>query len=71
MVDFSLSARGVMMTILNGRAVSSSETEVRNVMKRRKHMYFHQLNGRKLLVAFNSAISKELQVTKCTARFRI
>jgi hypothetical protein len=44
MVDFSLSARDVMMTILNGRAVSSSETEVRNGMKRRKHMYFHQLN---------------------------
>jgi hypothetical protein len=58
MVDFWLSARGVTILNVNGFSVSSSETEVRNRLKRGKHPYFHQLNGRKLLVVFNSAMSE-------------
>ncbi len=58
-----LSVRGV--TILNSRSVTSSETGVRNGIKEKKkagkHTYFHQVNGRKLLVVY-SVISEGLQL---------
>jgi hypothetical protein len=56
--QFSRSARGVAN--LNDRSVSSSKTEVRSGIKAEKHTYFHQLNGRNLLVVFISTISKGL-----------
>jgi hypothetical protein len=49
-------ARGV--TILNSRSVSSIEKGVRKQNKKDgNHTHFHQLNGRKRLVVFNSAVS--------------
>jgi hypothetical protein len=61
MVRFLLSVHRV--TILNSRFVSSrglggSETG----QKAGKHTYFHQLNGRKLLVDLYSAISEGVQL---------
>jgi hypothetical protein len=60
------------VTILNSRSVSSRKTRVRNGIKSWRsgeHTYFHQLNDRKLLVVFNSAVSEE--DCNFTARFRI
>ncbi len=39
--------------------------------KAKKHTYLHQLNGRKLLVVFNSAVSEGLQLYSQILRFRI
>jgi hypothetical protein len=54
----------VLVPILNGGSAPSSETEVRNVIEKlnsaQLHEYLHQLNGRKLLVVFDSAIRKGL-----------
>jgi hypothetical protein len=50
------------VTILNSRSVSSGKTWFRKGQKAEKHTYFHQLNSRKLLVVFKSAISEGLQL---------
>jgi hypothetical protein len=48
------------VTILNSCYVTSSETEVRNGIKKeaKKHTNFHQLNSKKLFVVYNSAVSE-------------
>ncbi len=53
-----LSAHGV--TIFEWPFFFSSETEVIKGIKVEKHPYFHKLNGRKLLAAFQSATSEGL-----------
>jgi hypothetical protein len=56
------------VTILNGLSISSRETEVRNGINSWK---VHQLNGRKLLVVFNPAISEGLQLYKRIQNLKI
>ncbi len=70
MVDFRCPRPAWQFWSLNGHSVSSSETDVINGMRKlTKQMYFHQLNDRKLFVAFISAKSEGLQLYSQTIKF--
>jgi hypothetical protein len=58
------------VAIPKSRSVSSRETGgLETVYKAGKHTNFHQLNGRKILVVFNSAIGEGLRLSRPVSVF--